>query len=130
MRKPVKYITLATVAFFIFTAVAYACPGITYAAGSALNFSSAMPEHDMGKDDCGDHKINICQSVRDQLVSIKAPTVQPASTLYRVSLTPQPLLFEAATAPHLFYGRSPPEAPAFHPVFKLQLAYSYLVLRL
>jgi hypothetical protein len=129
MRKPLKYLALATVAFFFFTAIAYACPGITFASGSAFS-SSEMPEHDMGRGDCGDHKLNICQSVRDQLVSIKAPTVQPASTLYRVSLTPQPLLFEAETVPYLFYGRSPPAPPAFHPVFKLQLAYSYLVLRL
>lgn len=130
MRKPLKYITLATVAFFVFTAVVYACPGITFAANSALNFSSAMPEHNMGKDDCGDHKVNICQSVRDQLVSIKGATAEPASVLYRVSLTPQPLLVDSATAPRVFYGRSPPGTPAFHPVFKLQLAFSYLVLRL
>jgi hypothetical protein len=129
MHKPVKYLTLATVAFFLFAGIAYACPGITFAADNATNFSNAMPGHDMGKDDCADVNIHVCQSVRDQMLSINAAPAQPAAGFHRLGLSPQPLLDSAAPTP-VFYGGSPPDIAPFHPVFKLQLSYSYLVLRL
>lgn len=130
MHKPVKYLTLATIAFFLFAGIAYACPGGSFAGAAPVNFSSEMPGHDMGpQDGCGDSKVNACQSVRDQMLSINAAPAQPAASFHRFNVSLQPLLQPAAPTA-VFYGGSPPGTLPFHPVFKLQLSYSYLVLRL
>jgi hypothetical protein len=128
MPKRAKYITLATLGFFLITAVAYACPGNLLVANTSI--STEMPGHEMAKhNDCGDPKVNPCRTVRDQIVSVKAAPDQATAgwqSLYeRVQLLPQ-----AVAAATVFHGRSPPTIASFHPVFKLPLSFSYLVLRL
>ncbi len=130
MLTRAKYVTLATFGFFLITAVAYACPGNLLAADAPLSISTDLPRHEMAKhNDCNDPRVNPCRTVRDQIVSVKAAPDQATAgwqSLYeRAQLLPQ-----AVAAPTVFYGRSPPLIGAFHPVFKLPLSFSYLVLRL
>jgi hypothetical protein len=129
MPKPLKYLTLVTVFFFLFTAVAYACPGNPVVGNPLANVATAMPGHDMANNDCGDTKVDPCQSVRDRIVSVKAAPAQLAGSVHRLNEIPQPLP-QAVPATNVFDNGSPPTITAFHPVFKLQLSFSYRVLRL
>jgi|GEM_PF-2430644 hypothetical protein len=130
MWLPLKYLALATLGFFLFTAVAYACPGNLLVGNPPANVSTPMPGHDMARNnDCGDPEVNPCQSVRDQMVSVKAAPAQLTGSVHRLNEIPQPLP-QAVPATIVLDGSSPPTIAAFHPVFKLQLSFSYRVLRL
>ncbi len=129
MPRRLKYVTVTMMGFFLFAGIAYACPGTTLVHDEPINVSNTMAGHDMDQNDgCVDNNVNKCQSVRDQMlsatVSLEAPT-----GCQRLSEEPQALL-AVTSVPRLLSGASPPLTQAFHPVYKLPLSFSYLVLRL
>ena len=89
-----------------------------------------MPGHDMGDNDgCGDRNINKCQSIRDQLLS-GTTSFESAAANFQRSIERPPACLAPAPPVRVFSGRSPPSVTAFHPIYKLPLSFSYLVLRL
>jgi hypothetical protein len=130
MDSRFKYLRLATVAFFLVAAIAYACPGNALVSKGSSGVAKAMPSHDMGGNEgCGETNVNQCQWARDQILSGTVSLSKADVELHRLCEHPQNAL--AAAAPvQVFSGASPPATAAFHPVFKLPLSFSYLVLRL
>ena len=127
MPKKVSLIAAVIVAFgLVFTSIAHACSGLTslYPAmqQSAMNMgaSDAAP--------CGEAKPDICKSVRDSMLSVKPSFSAGLDSPERMILT-APISFISSTPleslPVSFLAR-----PTFHPVFKLPLSFSYLVLRI
>lgn len=124
MLKKFSLVTAAIVAFvFVLVTIAHACSGLgsmsmaPHQNGMSIHASDSLP--------CGSQKHDVCESVRDTMLSVKpsAPgTDSLTDALSSVSMVvPSPQ--DLSLVPKL------PKA-AFHPVFKLRLSFSYLVLRL
>jgi len=127
MGRLFKFATVAGVVFcFLFVVVAYACSGRGLAWGT-----QRLSAHDgmASEEPCADTKLDACQSVRDRILSLQPSALQVA--MAQVTFTGMhPTVVEFPVGPDAFYGTSPPLTSVFHPVFKLQLPLSYLVLRL
>jgi hypothetical protein len=78
---------------------------------------------------CADTKLDACQSVRDRILSLQPSALQVAISQVTFTGAHQTVV-EVSVGPDLFHSTSPPLTSVFHPVFKLQLPLSYLVLRL
>jgi hypothetical protein len=124
----VKRLSAATALFIVFAflsvSIAHACSGLALV-GAAVQQSPM----NMGGGDppCSKNKGDICQSVRDSILSVK-PSISAAGNPQQ---TVPPLQISIDNPIQLVYS---PVAPviesAFHPVFKLPLTLSYLVLRI
>ena len=124
----VKRLSAATALFIVFAflsvSIAHACSGLALV--GAVVQQSPM---NMGGGDspCSKNKGDICQSVRDSILSVK-PSISAAGNPQQ---TVPPLQISIDNPIQLVYS---PVAPviesAFHPVFKLPLTLSYLVLRI
>jgi hypothetical protein len=127
MFNKLSVIAAAIVTFaFVFASVAHACSGLT-------SMNSAVQERsmNMGTTDsapCGQEKPpDICKFVRDAMLSIK-PSVSGVHTPEKMVSPPaiafvSPLLLDSAPVALVI-------KVSFHPVFKLPLRLSYLVLRI
>ena len=124
----VKRLSAAIALFMVFAflsvSIAHACSGLALV-GAAVQQSPM----NMGGGDppCSKNKGDICQSVRDSILSVK-PSISAAGNPQQ---TVPPLQISIDNPIQLVYS---PVAPviesAFHPVFKLPLTLSYLVLRI
>jgi hypothetical protein len=124
----VKRLSAATALFIVFAflsvSIAHACSGLT-----PMNLAVQQSPMNMGGGNppCSKEKGDICQSVRDSILSVK-PSVSVASNPQQIVPPPQ---FSIDSAIQIV---SSPVAPiievSFHPVFKLPLTVSYLVLRI
>ncbi len=109
---------------FLLVSITHACSGLA-PMGSRIEQSSM--NRDMGNVPCGEQKTDICKSVRDSILCVKpsvSEAVNPRPTFTSVQLSvesPTPLVF-SPVAPVIETG--------YHPVFKLPLTLSYLVLRI
>jgi hypothetical protein len=118
----VKRLSAATALFIVFAflsvSIAHACSGLALV-GAA--FQQSPMNMGGGDPPCSKNKGDICQSVRDSILS---PADSPQQTV-------PPLQISIDNPIQLVYS---PVAPviesAFHPVFKLPLTLSYLVLRI
>ena len=126
MAKKLSIITASIVAFaFVFIAIAHACSGVA----SMTPAVQQNPMH-MGESDsfpCGKEKSDICKSVRDSMLSVK-PAVSGIDSPEK-TFSPPPILLVSPILP----GSLPlvlVSKVSFHPVFKLPLSLSYLVLRI
>jgi len=110
---------------FVIVSIAHACSGS--APMSLALHQSPMSMGEGNDSPCGKEKGNICQSVRDSILSVK-PSISAAGNPQQ---TVPPLQISIDNPIQLVYS---PVAPviesAFHPVFKLPLTLSYLVLRI
>lgn len=107
---------------FLSVSIVHACSGLGGMAGHSVTSEGITT-----KDPCNHPKGDFCKSVRDSLFSIKpsasaADSLQQAAAPLTVSVvSPTPIVFSPLA--------SDVERP-FHPVFKVPLALSYLVLRI
>jgi hypothetical protein len=126
MLKKLSAVAASIVAFaFVFVSIAHACSGLT-----PMNLAVQQSPMNMGQGNnppCSKEKGDICQSVRDSILSVK-PSISAADNLQQ-SVPPLQLSVESPTL-----LVSSPVAPIigvlFHPVFKLPLTVSYVVLRI
>ena len=110
---------------FVVVSIAHACSGL-----APIEMSFQQSPMNTGADDkppCSKEKEDICKSVRDSLLSVKPSILAPDDP--QQTAAPLELAVKSPTRPV-----SVPVAPlpgvAFHPVFKLPLIVSYLVLRI
>ena len=106
----------------LFTSIVYACAGL---ASIRIAPHSASMNSKVERGPCGEHKQDICQSVRERSLSIQASV--PATDLSRgsPSALPQEIApLSNSSSEHLLL------ATAYHLFFKLPLTYPYLVLRI
>jgi hypothetical protein len=126
MSKTLSIITASVAAFLIvFLSVAHACSGLV-----SMNRVMQQSPMNMGARDgspCDKETDDICKAVRDSMLSVKPSAAgidnvgEPFSTA--------PISFATPNLPSL----SPVafvSGISFHPVFKLPLSLSYLVLRI
>lgn len=123
MLRKLSFVTASIVALaFVFVSIAHACSGL-----ASMNSALQQSPMNMGTSDdspCGKEKPDTCKSVRDSMLSVKPSVAGPEQTV-----TPLQLLIESP-----FVLISTPITRvievSFHPVFKLPLSLSYLVLRI
>jgi hypothetical protein len=128
--SPVKCLSKATatavILSFVLASIAFACPDP--ARMRALLFSDA-PASEMGEQaPCSGAKEEMCASVRDSLLSIRAAVIRLVNPLQNSTVF-APLKAEAFAAREFFSGSLCASLP-FHPVFKLRLPFAYSVLRI
>jgi hypothetical protein len=119
-------ITASVVAFlFAFLSIAHACPSLASTNSAIRQTTMNMAASDGSP--CGKEKPDICQSVRDRMLSIE-PSVSGVDSLEKM-VSAAPISFISLNAlgslPAAFVTKV-----SFHPVFKLPLTFSYLVLRI
>jgi len=125
MLKKLFAVAASIVAFaFIIVSVAHACSGLAPMSlalhQSPMNMGGGIPP-------CSKEKGDSCQSVRDSILSVK-PSISAADNPQQ-TVSPTQLPVE-----NPIQRISSPVASlsgvAFHPVFKIPLTLSYLVLRI
>ena len=126
MLKKLSALAASIVVFaFVFVSIAHACSGL---APVSLSVQQTPMNMDGGNTSpCGKQKEDICQSVRDSILSVK-PSISAASHLQQ-TLPPLQLSIDSPVE-FVFSPVAPIIGVSLHPVFKLPLAVSYLVLRI
>jgi hypothetical protein len=126
MLEKLSVITATVVAFaFVLVTITHACSGLR-----PMSTAAHLSRMDTGASDsspCGNENSDICESVRDSMLSVK-PSALGVDSLEKTSLT----LATSFVSPSGF-GSSPVALVTrvtFHPVFKLSLSFLYLVLRI
>lgn len=122
-----NYLTAVTVALLLLSvAIVYACPDRDLLWNSSLRVSmnDGMAKHHP----CNDTKTDTCQSVRNRMVSVEASAFQMHAPQHGFTEMLQVLL-QPHVKTDISHGSSLLTV-TFHPVFKLQFPFSYLVLRL
>jgi hypothetical protein len=126
MLKKFSAVAGLIVAFvFVLVSITHACSGL---APVTLAVQQSPMNMGVGDDSpCGKEKRDICQSVRDSILSIK-PSISAVDNLQQWV----PLLQLSVDRPNLLVPSFaiPAIGVFFHPVFKLSLTLSYLVLRI
>ena len=82
-----------------------------------------------GENPCADSKSDDCQLVRDQLLPLRVSAFQ-AETVYHAFTSAPSFSAVLPIGTHIVHDTSQPLKAAFHPVFKLEFPFAYLVLRL
>ena len=109
---------------FLLVSITHACSGL---GPMGLRIEQSSMNRDMGNVPCGEQKTDICKSVRDSILCVK-PSVSEAVNS-RPTLTSVPLSVDSP-ALLVFSPVAPVIEGAYHPVFKVPLTVSYLVLRI
>jgi hypothetical protein len=110
----------------LFTAVVYACSGLRSMEMGSV--SAAMDNSTMEPGPCSKHKQDICKSVRDQMLSLKASS-SVADIVLHLSTVLQSMHVEAPLLINLLSTAGPPGV-VFRPVLKLSFPFSNQVLRI
>ena len=127
----VRRLSAATALFivfaFLFVSTAHACSNLD-SLGVIIE-QSYLNAGMSNNGPCNHHKEDVCESVRDSILSIQPSMSKP--DVSQQSVLPIQLSIESEGLTHLGFS---PLFPAidrvFHPVFKLPLILSYLVLRI
>ena len=123
MLKKLSIIAASIVAFaFVFVSIAHACSGL-----NSMNPVMQQSPMNMGASDgvpCGKEKPDICKSVRDSMLSVKPSLSAPEQMVAPLQLSID-ARFVLVSLPSTWVSEA-----RFHPVFKLPLSLSYLVLRI
>lgn len=128
MTRRLRVATVATVLFsFLYAVIAYACPSLEFMGRAPMPLSMGMGMD--GENPCADGKSDDCQLVRDQMLPLRVSAFQ-AETVYHAFTSASSFSAVLPVGTHMFHDTSQPLKSVFHPVFKLQLPISYLVLRL
>ena len=123
MLKKLSLVTASIVALaFVFVSIVHACSGL-----ASMNPAMQQSPMNMGASDsspCGKENPDICKSVRDSMLSVKPSVSNPEQTVAPLQLfIESPLLLVSTPVTRVTEA-------SFHPVFKLPLSLSYLVLRI
>ena len=127
----VKRLSAATALFvvfaFLFVSIAHACSGLN-PVGVMIEQSSRNAGM-ANNGPCNQHKEDVCKSVRDSILSIQPSVSKP--DVSQQPVLPIQLSIESDGPTQVgFSPLFPVIERAFHPVFKLSLSLSYLVLRI
>jgi len=127
----VKRLSAATAPFVVFAfllvSIAHACSGLG-PVGVMIEQSSRNAGM-ANNSPCNQHKEDVCKSVRDSILSIQPSVSKP--DVSQQPVLPIQLSIESESPTQLgFSPLFPVIERAFHPVFKLSLSLSYLVLRI
>jgi len=132
MRRPAfsskafALLSLTVVLSLLVTTVVYACSGLNMFQMNA--HQSTMKGEGVKRGPCAEHKQDICKSVRDRMLSIQ-PSAHKAENSQILVVLLLPSLKE--TTENVVFAAEPLEREIlYHPVFKLSLPFSYLVLRI
>ena len=121
-----RLIPIIVISSLLFTSIVYACSGLNSMPTSFV--SAAMDHSAMEPGPCSKHKQDICKSVRDQMLSLKAPSSVTGIEVHILTV------FHSAHVdiPPLMNLLSPagPPGVVFRPVFKLSYPFSNQVLRI
>ena len=121
MLKKFSILTAGIVALVVvLVTIAHACAGM-----SALSMSPQVAMEIEASDNlpCSNRDNDLCESVRDSLLSVK-PSSSGSDSLVVARLPLSVVIPSVQTSPPNLLRA------AFHPVFKLSLSFSYLVLRI
>ena len=117
---------LSVVVTFLLVSIAHACSGL--APVGVMIEQSSRNAGMANNSPCDRHKDDVCKSVRDSILSIQ-PSVSKAEVSQPV--LPMQLSIESESPTQVgFSPLFPVIERALHPVFKLPLIFSYLVLRI
>jgi hypothetical protein len=127
----VRRLSAATALFvvfaFLFVSITHACSGLG-PVGVMIEQSSGNAGV-ANNSPCNQHKEDVCKSVRDSILSIQPSVSKP--DVSQQPVLPIQLSIESEGLTHLVFSPLfPAIEQAFHPVFKLRLILSYLVLRI
>ena len=127
----IKRLLAATALFVVFAVLlvstVHACSGLG-SRGVTVQ-QNAMNGGTTSQYPCGQSKVDICKTVRDSILSIQ-PSVSKADVSQQPVLAIQPFIESEGLTQGGFSPVFPAIERAFHPVFKLPLRLSYLVLRI
>jgi hypothetical protein len=117
------------------TSIVYACPGLSLMAMTssvAMTSSMSMPpgmnDGVVKRGPCRDHKQDICKSVRDRMLSLRASSPVAEITLHTLAI-PHVAQFDIPLLINLLPAAGPPGV-LFQPVLKSAFAFSNQVLRI
>lgn len=131
IRNSFVLIASVLVISVFFNSVVYACSGfasVGMVLHDSVNNGNDMKEGSVERGPCAQHKQDICQSVRDRMLSVQ-PSLPIAEDARSFLVAHLPLVTEIIEQTVLPPG--PLELKVFyHPVFKLALPFSLLVLRI
>ena len=113
----------ALIVALLFTSIVYACAGLASLEMARHSLSTADKKVERGP--CSGHKQDMCKSVRQRTLSLQA-----AQPLTDVSLDSLSVLLRETSSLSNLSGDDLLFTTAFHPLFKLPLTYSHLVLRI
>lgn len=124
LKKLSAAITLVVTIAFLLVSITHACSGL---GPMGVIIEESSMNHDMGNVPCGEQKTDICESVRDSLLSVKLSVSEVVNPRRRVTSVPLSIHSPALLvfSPVAFVSES-----NFRPVFKLPLTLSHLVLRI
>jgi hypothetical protein len=121
-----RLISVVIVFSLLFTSIVYACPGMNLMAMTSM--SSGMEGAAVKRGPCRDHKQDICQSVRDRMLSVRASS-PVADIALHVSAILHSVSVDVPQLMNLLPAARPPGVLS-HPVFKLIFPFSTQVLRI
>jgi hypothetical protein len=127
----VRRLSAAAVLFvvfaFLFVSITHACSGL---APVGVMIEQSSSNAGVGNNSpCNQHKDDVCKSVRDSILSIQ-PSVSGPDVSQQPVLPIQHSIESEGPTQVGFSPLFPVIERAFHPVFKLSLSLSYLVLRI
>jgi hypothetical protein len=111
----------------LFTAIVYACSGLDQVR-MAFHHSSMNGGTMVERGPCSEHKQDLCKSVRYRILSIQASATRVENSLQVLTIPPESSVH--VPMPFAVSLGSLPLRTVFHPVFKLSLPFTYLVLRI
>jgi hypothetical protein len=120
MRKNLSSIAAGVVIFcFLFISVAHACSGVAHA--NLVMQQSSMNMGTGNDSPCGKEKRDVCQLVRDSILSLKPSLSGPQQSVLPLLQTETPVLLTSSPVASVVRA---------HPVFKLILSLSSVILRI
>ena len=121
-----RFIPIIVISSLLFTSIVYACSGLN---SIPMRFMAAAMDHSgMERGPCSKHKQDICKSVRDQMISLKASS-SVADIVLHLSTVLQSMQLDAPLLINLLSTAGPPGV-VFRPVLKLSCPFSNQVLRI
>ena len=123
-----RLIPLLVAFSLLFISVVHACSGQDLLMSTNFRFRHPSMNSGMESDPCRKPKQDICKSVRDQMLSLKAPSSVTGIEL-RVSTVLHSAHVDIPPLVNLLSTTGPPGV-LFHPVFKSSFPFSNQVLRI
>lgn len=126
MSKKISSVVASTIVFvFIAVSIAHACAGLAFGQSAV---QQSFINIDSTNHPCHGDQSDFCKSVRDSILSLKPSTPAAIDSPEEPAIA---LVLPVEEANLVASARINPIAQgAFHPVFKLPLPFSYLVLRI
>jgi hypothetical protein len=121
-----RLIAIFVISSLLFTSVVYACSGLN--SMPIASMSAAMDHSAVERGPCNKHKLDICKSVRYQMLSLQPLSPPADALLYRWAIF-QAAHFELPPSINFLPETGPPGF-TWHPVSKLSFPFSNQVLRI